>query len=147
MFAWFQWWSSKAECRPEPEVLAPALPSPFIPPMMLQHSLPPLVLQPFISMPQSTLQSQCLHMLNLMLLIVPCGQCINSCKQWRFCRIRVAQWDSLCTTPCTKNLQCWDLWLLVQLIAKKHLREWWGTGTGCPEKLWMPHPWRQSRPG
>lgn len=23
---------------------------------------------------------------------------------------------------------------------------WWGTGTGCPEKLWMPHPWKCSRP-
>jgi len=22
-----------------------------------------------------------------------------------------------------------------------------GAGTGCPEKLWMPHPWRCSRPG
>ena len=27
------------------------------------------------------------------------------------------------------------------------LRGWWGTGTDCPEKLWMPHPWRCSRPG
>jgi len=27
------------------------------------------------------------------------------------------------------------------------LREWWGAGTGCSEKLWMPHPWRCSRPG
>ena len=25
--------------------------------------------------------------------------------------------------------------------------EWWGAGTGCPERLWMPHPWRCSRPG
>jgi len=25
--------------------------------------------------------------------------------------------------------------------------EWWGTGTGCPEKLWMPPPWKCSRPG
>ena len=24
---------------------------------------------------------------------------------------------------------------------------WWSAGTGCPEKLWMPHPWRCSRPG
>jgi len=27
------------------------------------------------------------------------------------------------------------------------LWEWWGAGTGCPERLWMPHPWRCSRPG
>ena len=27
------------------------------------------------------------------------------------------------------------------------LRGWWGTGTGSPEKLWMPHPWRHSKPG
>ena len=27
------------------------------------------------------------------------------------------------------------------------LREWWGAGTGCPERLWMPCPWRCSRPG
>ena len=26
------------------------------------------------------------------------------------------------------------------------LWEWWGAGTGCPERLWMPHPWRCSRP-
>ena len=24
---------------------------------------------------------------------------------------------------------------------------WWNTGTGCPEKLWMPPPWQRSRPG
>ena len=27
------------------------------------------------------------------------------------------------------------------------LREWRHAGTGCPERLWMPHPWRSSRPG
>ena len=27
------------------------------------------------------------------------------------------------------------------------LWEWWGAGTGCPERLWMLHPWRCSRPG
>ena len=27
------------------------------------------------------------------------------------------------------------------------LWEWWGAGTGCPERLWMPHSWRCSRPG
>ena len=27
------------------------------------------------------------------------------------------------------------------------LWEWWGARTGCPERLWMPHPWRCSRPG
>ena len=25
--------------------------------------------------------------------------------------------------------------------------EWWGAGTGCSERLWMPRPWRCSRPG
>jgi len=25
--------------------------------------------------------------------------------------------------------------------------EWWGAGTGCPERWWMPHPGRCSRPG
>ena len=24
---------------------------------------------------------------------------------------------------------------------------WWNTGTGCPEKLWLPPPWNCSRPG
>ena len=24
---------------------------------------------------------------------------------------------------------------------------WWSTGTGCLRRLWMPHPWRHSRPG
>jgi len=27
------------------------------------------------------------------------------------------------------------------------LCEWWGVGTGCPERLWMPCPWRWSMPG
>jgi len=27
------------------------------------------------------------------------------------------------------------------------LRGGQGAGKGCPEKLWMPHPWRHSRPG
>jgi len=27
------------------------------------------------------------------------------------------------------------------------LWEWWGAGTGCQGRLWMPHPWRCSRPG
>jgi len=26
------------------------------------------------------------------------------------------------------------------------LREWWGAGTGCPEMLWIPCPWRCLRP-
>ena len=26
------------------------------------------------------------------------------------------------------------------------LRGWWGTSTGCPEKLCVPHPWRCWRP-
>lgn len=21
---------------------------------------------------------------------------------------------------------------------------WWGTGAGCPDKLWMTHPWKYS---
>jgi len=24
---------------------------------------------------------------------------------------------------------------------------WWNTGTGCPEKLWLPPPWKCPRPG
>ena len=27
------------------------------------------------------------------------------------------------------------------------LREWWGAGTGCPERLWILHPWMCPRPG
>ena len=27
------------------------------------------------------------------------------------------------------------------------LRGWWGPGTGCPEKVGMPHPYGHSRPG
>ena len=32
-------------------------------------------------------------------------------------------------------------------IKSASLRGRWGTGTGCPEKLWMPYPWRLSRSG
>jgi len=31
--------------------------------------------------------------------------------------------------------------------SSQQFTERWGTGTGCPEKLRMPHPWRLSRPG
>jgi len=24
---------------------------------------------------------------------------------------------------------------------------WWNTGTGCPERWWMPHPWKHSSSG
>ena len=27
------------------------------------------------------------------------------------------------------------------------LSKWWDAGTGCPERLWMTHPWRCLRPG
>lgn len=27
------------------------------------------------------------------------------------------------------------------------LRDWWGTGKGCPERLWIVHPWRHLRQG
>ena len=33
------------------------------------------------------------------------------------------------------------------LIMFSLLLGWWGTGTGCPEKLWLPPPWQCSRPG
>jgi len=32
-------------------------------------------------------------------------------------------------------------------ILSSLLWEWWGAGTGCPQRLWMLHPWRCSRPG
>ena len=33
-------------------------------------------------------------------------------------------------------------------IRKKFLWwGWWNTGTGCPERWLMPHPWKCSRPG
>lgn len=28
----------------------------------------------------------------------------------------------------------------------RSLCRWWGTGTGCPEKLCVPHPWKCWRP-
>jgi len=31
--------------------------------------------------------------------------------------------------------------------GKSLLRWQWGPGTGCSENLWMPHPWKHSRPG
>jgi len=35
-------------------------------------------------------------------------------------------------------------WILGRCFSH---RGWWSTGTGCPRRLWMPHPWRHSRPG
>jgi len=37
----------------------------------------------------------------------------------------------------------------LDMLQQVHVpqREWWGAGTGCPERLWMPHPQRCSRPG
>ena len=31
--------------------------------------------------------------------------------------------------------------------SKNRLKNKPEPGTGCPEKLWMHHPWRHSRPG
>ena len=38
--------------------------------------------------------------------------------------------------------------LLVQSASGRNFWQWgWlGPGTGCPEKLWMPHPWRHTKP-
>uniref|UniRef100_A0A8C2T0S5 Elastin n=1 Tax=Coturnix japonica TaxID=93934 RepID=A0A8C2T0S5_COTJA len=33
------------------------------------------------------------------------------------------------------------------LGGSSSLGEWLGPGTGCPGRLWMPRPWRCSRPG
>jgi len=34
-------------------------------------------------------------------------------------------------------------WILGGIFSP---RGWWCSGTGCPRRLWMPHPWRHSRP-
>jgi len=33
-------------------------------------------------------------------------------------------------------------------IQGRNFLQWgqWGTGTGCPERSWMPHYWKHSRP-
>ena len=49
------------------------------------------------------------------------------------------------------NLQAWRLYnVFGDLLPKRGSfshRGWWRTGTGCPRRLWMPQPWRHSRPG
>ena len=35
-------------------------------------------------------------------------------------------------------------WILERSFSH---RGWWRTGTDFPRRLWMPHPWRHSRPG
>jgi len=42
----------------------------------------------------------------------------------------------------------WEFYLFFLLIITiiSHVG-CWCTGTGCPRGLWMPHPWRHSRPG
>lgn len=45
------------------------------------------------------------------------------------------------------------LWYLIDLAAgtlstiSPSVPRWWGTGTECPKKLWMPHPLKRSRSG
>ena len=36
---------------------------------------------------------------------------------------------------------------LIRCRGEVLYQEWWVAGTGCPERLWMPHPWRRSWPG
>lgn len=36
---------------------------------------------------------------------------------------------------------------MLDVRRNSSLRGWWGSGTGCLEKLRMPHPWMCSRPG
>ena len=48
---------------------------------------------------------------------------------------------------CLKILAMWHFTLWDHTILSSLLWEWWGAGTGCPDRLWMHHPWRCSRPG
>lgn len=43
-------------------------------------------------------------------------------------------------------MSCWDE---VRGNRREHcqIRGWWVTSTGCPEKLWLCHPWNYSRLG
>lgn len=73
----------------------------------------------------------------------------------------ILSWSILCVNKSPKvsaqHLQlrfsrgktCWVfLWWItlkegrfkLDLMKKSLLREWWGPGTGCSEKLWLPHP-------
>jgi len=40
-----------------------------------------------------------------------------------------------------------SIWIGEEHRGSSLLWEWWGVGTGCPERLQMPHPWRCSRMG
>ena len=44
---------------------------------------------------------------------------------------------------------CLDITVYKQCTDRHNssLWGWWGPGTGCPEKLWLPPPWQCSRPG
>jgi len=42
----------------------------------------------------------------------------------------------------------WDRGSLGWILGRSSShRVWWHTGTRCPRRLWIPHPWRHSRPG
>lgn len=50
-------------------------------------------------------------------------------------------------------MRCSGIWFSSGLVILSGYRggvlyrEWWGTGTGCPERRWILHPWRCSKPG
>ena len=45
------------------------------------------------------------------------------------------------------NLKRGNLGYMLEWLGLRGLRGWWGSGTVCPERLWVLHPWRFSRPG
>jgi len=52
-----------------------------------------------------------------------------------------------CKSPCMKMYFFSKNTIKAYLGGSFSLRVGWRTGTGCPRRLWMPHPWRHSRPG
>jgi len=46
--------------------------------------------------------------------------------------------------PALDNINLQKFFLSSEELQKPR---WCGTGAGCPEKLWMPPPWKCSRPG
>jgi len=62
---------------------------------------------------------------------------------WQFLK-----WAQIRNVSQKWNLQFW--WChLKQHCSCNYFscRGWWHTGTGCSRRLWMPQPWRHSRPG
>jgi len=68
----------------------------------------------------------------------------NLCLVWQF---KTSYQQNFFFGECQQYVMASGNSSLASSSKSSLLERWWDAGTGCPERLWMPRPWRCSRPG